>query len=105
LLHRFQKKEKLIQPLPAAFTALFIITLLGLLIPLIDSWFGIATKAVVMTQLVPRYDHLNSSGRGLSEIACPAGPRDNGSVNAYPTIPADAWWPCNIVNPVSRPPL
>lgn len=96
LLHRYQRRERLIAPLPAAFSALFIITLLGLTIPLIDSWFGIATKAEVLTQLVPKYENISSFGRALSSTVCPNGPRDNGTANDY--NPTNAWWPCDIYN-------
>lgn len=96
ILHRYQRKEKLIAPLPAALSALFIITFLGLIIPLIDSWFGIATKAEVVTQLVEKPHNTSSYGRGLSTSLCPNGPRDNGSANGY--NPTNAWWPCDLYN-------
>ena len=105
LLHRYHRKEKLIAPLPAAFSALFIITLLGLIIPIIDSWFGIATKAEIVTQLVPKHANLSSSGRGISPSICLNGPRDNGSSNFYKTVPENAWWPCNSLQPTPHGPI
>jgi hypothetical protein len=77
-----------------AFTALFIITFLGLVIPLIDTWFGIATKAEIMTQLVPKSVNISSYGRQLSTEMCPNGPRDNGTMNSF--NPTNAFWPCDI---------
>ncbi|KAJ9603743.1 hypothetical protein H2200_011929 [Cladophialophora chaetospira] len=96
ILHRYKRKEKLIAPLPAAFSALFIITFLGLIIPFIDSWFGIATKAEVVTQLVEKPNNTSSYGRGLSSSRWPNGPRDNGTSNNY--NPTDAWWPSDLYN-------
>lgn len=62
------------------------------MIPIIDSWFGIATKTITVTQLYPSKPSL-SYGRGISAGLCPNGPR--GSTGCY--YDENAWWPCNIV--------
>ena len=93
LVHRYRRKEKLISPLPAAFSALFFITMLGLVIPVVDSWFGIATKPWTVQQLTPKSSNFSSFGRGLSRDTCPT-PKDNGQSNS--NNPFHAWWPCNV---------
>lgn len=68
ILHRWAHKKKLVDPVPMAFSALLTITLLGqvalctsatwmltidrLTIPLVDTWFGIATAPASITQLL-----------------------------------------------------
>ena len=94
LLHRYRKKEKLISPLPAAFTALFFITSLGLLIPLVDTWFGVAVKAVTIQQIFPTQANLKSLGRSFNYTEYPSGPRDDDS--AFGINPNKVWWPSNL---------
>jgi hypothetical protein len=98
VIHRVRKRERLIAPLPAAATALFLITMLGLVIPIVDSWFGIATKPFTIQQISTSAGNLSDFGRVFSYHRFPSGPRDNGTVNAY--NPFDAWWPVTL-NPVS----
>lgn len=93
-LHRYRKREPLIAPLPAAFSALFCITMLGLAIPLVDSWFGIATKAVTIQQVVAGHQNYSSFGRTFSYDKFPQGPRDNGTING--NNPFNAWWPVTL---------
>ena len=93
LLYRYRKKEKLMAPLPAAFSALLLIAILAIIIPVLDSWFGIATRSVTVAQLTPTPNNHSYYGRGISYLRCPHGARDNGSKN--PNSPG-AWWPCNI---------
>lgn len=90
LVHRYRKKDRLIAPLPAAFSALIIITLLAFFVPIIGSWFGVATKPVSIAQLTPKTGNLSRFGKGVSLRECPNGPRDNGSLNPILSSP-DAW--------------
>ncbi|ETN36248.1 uncharacterized protein HMPREF1541_08525 [Cyphellophora europaea CBS 101466] len=94
ILHRYRKREKLISPLPAAFTALFFITMLGLAIPIVDSWFGIATKPFTIQQLTPNNANISSFGRAFNYTRFPSGPRDNGTVNS--NNPFNEWWPVTL---------
>ncbi|KPI34827.1 uncharacterized protein AB675_4876 [Cyphellophora attinorum] len=96
-IHRFRRKERLISPLPAAFSALFCITTLGLLIPLVDSWFGIATKPVTIQQVVTGHQNYSSFGRTFSYERFPSGPRDNGTSNSNNV--QNAWWPATLMSP------
>ncbi|OQN95665.1 hypothetical protein B0A48_18189 [Cryoendolithus antarcticus] len=91
LLHRYQHKRKLADPIPMAFTALFMITFLGLLIPLVDTWFGIATTPAIITQLYNiTSGGASTFGRALSSVQCPNGPGD------FRAMGGVAWISCNM---------
>ncbi|KAJ9625417.1 hypothetical protein H2204_010390 [Knufia peltigerae] len=96
VLYRWGRKERLVAPLPAAFTALFVITLLGVFIPIIDTWFGIAVHPATITQLyntsTSAYHSFGRSlDRGTSDSPiCPDGPRTAGDNDQ------NWFWPCNL---------
>ena len=92
LVHKYRKKEKLMAPLPAAFSALLVIAFLAIIIPILDSWFGIATRSEVVALLTPTTENFSNFGRRLSSEVCPNGPKDNGTTNSRSP---GAWWPCN----------
>ncbi|KAI1628977.1 hypothetical protein EDD37DRAFT_30846 [Exophiala viscosa] len=99
-LYRWGRKEKLVAPLPAAFAALGVITLLGLIIPIVDTWFGVATQPVTITQLYNTSTKAyHSYGRNLNPGTaeypiCPDGPGyQAGSGGGY----QEWWWPCNLI--------
>ncbi|EXJ81833.1 hypothetical protein A1O1_07898 [Capronia coronata CBS 617.96] len=96
VLHRYRSRERLVSPLPLSTLALFAITLLGLIIPILDSWFGIATTAPIVTQLYPRDAQL-SFGRQLSSSDsgsfCQGNPRGTNDC-----IRQNTFWPCNVWN-------
>lgn len=74
-----------------------------MIIPIIDTWFGVATTAETVTQLTPNNATL-TYGRGISSSACPNGPADNRTANNM-LQNATAFWPCNVwtaINPSSR---
>ncbi|KIW50243.1 hypothetical protein PV05_11850 [Exophiala xenobiotica] len=100
LLYRWGRKERLVAPLPAAFAALFIITLLGVFIPIIDTWFGIAVHPATISQLYnTSASAYHSFGRKLDpgttdSIVCPDVP---GWAAGQGYNPAQHWyWPCNL---------
>ena len=98
-LYRWGRKEKLVAPLPAAFAALGVITLLGLIIPIVDTWFGVATQPVTITQLYNTSTKAyHSYGRNLNpgttdDPLCPNGP---GFQEGSGTSDQHWWWPCNM---------
>ncbi|KAJ9498712.1 hypothetical protein LTR96_000191 [Exophiala xenobiotica] len=100
IFYRWGRKERLVAPLPAAFTALFIITLLGVFIPIIDTWFGIAVHPATITQLYnTSASAYHSFGRKLDPgttdySICPNGP---GFAAGQTGNPDQHWyWPCNL---------
>lgn len=88
IMYRYETKRKLVAPIPAAFWSLLTLTLLGLLIPLIDTWFGVATTAdgyesvhrTPPIAIQPWGWMFDSSGQ------CVNGPNDNGTT----------YWPCSM---------
>ncbi|KAK3648872.1 hypothetical protein LTR56_007312 [Elasticomyces elasticus] len=70
VVHRFAHKKKLADPIPLAAAALAIITFAAILIPVVDSWFGIATTPAVITQLYNHTGPLHNFGRTLSTTQC-----------------------------------
>ncbi|KAI1618855.1 hypothetical protein EDD36DRAFT_480844 [Exophiala viscosa] len=95
VLHRYRTREPLVAPLPASTMVLFAITLLGIIIPILDSWFGVATTAPVVTQLYPRSSE-HSFGRALSSAYCPSGPNAGNSCLRSPYN--ETFWPCSVLN-------
>ncbi|KAL6244665.1 hypothetical protein RBB50_008193 [Rhinocladiella similis] len=96
VLFRWGRKERLVAPLPAAFMALFVITFLGVFIPIIDTWFGIAVHPATITQLYnTSASAYHAFGRSLDPGTsdypiCPDGPRTPGDNSQH-------WfWPCNV---------
>ncbi|KAK5128573.1 hypothetical protein LTR85_003244 [Meristemomyces frigidus] len=106
--HSWAKKERLIHLIPFAFYALFLVTFVGyvilpgssipapanqssILIPIADTWFGIATTADTITQL---YNTTTSDyqkfSRVLSSTVCPNGP---GAFSGFGLL---EWLGCNI---------
>ncbi|OQO02360.1 hypothetical protein B0A48_11914 [Cryoendolithus antarcticus] len=90
LLHRYQHKRKLADPIPMAFTALFMITILGLMIPLVDTWFGIATTPAIVTQLYNTTSRVSAFGRALSALQCSDGP------GGFEAMTGIQWLSCNL---------
>ncbi|KAK4954450.1 hypothetical protein LTR10_007881 [Elasticomyces elasticus] len=70
VVHRFAHKKKLADPIPLAAAALAIITFAAILVPVVDSWFGIATTPAVITQLYNHTGPLHNFGRTLSTAQC-----------------------------------
>ncbi|KAK4943190.1 hypothetical protein LTR10_017214 [Elasticomyces elasticus] len=105
-LYRWGRKEKLVAPLPAAFAALGVITLLGLIIPIVDTWFGVATQPVTITQLYNTSTKAyHSYGRNLDPgttdaAICPDGP---GYQAGSGSSGQSWWWPCNLFTTIPHP--
>ncbi|KIV79255.1 hypothetical protein PV11_06824 [Exophiala sideris] len=105
-LYRWGRKEKLVAPLPAAFAALGVITLLGLIIPIVDTWFGVATQPVTITQLYNTSTKAyHSYGRNLDpgttdSAICPDGP---GYQAGSGSSGQSWWWPCNLFTTIPHP--
>ncbi|RFU80225.1 sugar transport [Trichoderma arundinaceum] len=78
--YKSKKGSKLKAPVGSALTILVVTTLLGLVIPVIDTWFGIVVKPSEQAQ-VSIVDHPSHAfGRGLASDDC-----------------ANDDWPCDIV--------
>jgi hypothetical protein len=96
LIYRWLKKERLVSPVPTVAWILAFITGLGLLIPLIDTWFGIATHATAIT-ILSNTTNNSKFGRQLDRMGtnavCPDGPSYNIS---YAWI-TDTFWPCSVI--------
>ncbi|KAF3763160.1 hypothetical protein M406DRAFT_73790 [Cryphonectria parasitica EP155] len=105
-VYRWRNKEAFVAPLPAVFTALSLITLIGLLIPLVDTWFGISVHSATIVQLYNiSAGAYHTYGRQLdpSEASYPG-------CSTGPMIPAlhgynnqNFSWPCNIELPIPHP--
>jgi hypothetical protein len=95
LIYRWLKKERLVSPVPAVAWILAFITFLGLLIPLVDTWFGIATHATAITILsntTKKQEYGRQLARTGDNAFCPDGPGYNIS---YVWI-TDTFWPCSV---------
>ncbi|KAI3393997.1 hypothetical protein diail_3313 [Diaporthe ilicicola] len=101
-MYRWKNKEKLVAPLPAVLAALTLITVIGLLIPVVDTWFGLSVHSATITQLYQIHQNsYHSFGRQLDTS------EDNPSnCSLGPMHPADDYnnaqtfaWPCNIFMP------
>lgn len=63
---------------------------------MIDTWFGVATTAETVTQLIPNNSTL-TYGRGISYSACPNGPADNGTAMQINRFNGSSFWPCDVL--------
>ncbi|KAH9837483.1 hypothetical protein Tdes44962_MAKER01839 [Teratosphaeria destructans] len=70
--HRFTTKRGLAHPLPLAFTFMFFISILGFLLPAVDTWFGFATKETMATVL-----NITTGAWGLEWLPCNAAANDS----------------------------
>ncbi|KAK5048531.1 hypothetical protein LTR84_005621 [Exophiala bonariae] len=96
LFHRWLKKERLIHPVPAVFWVLLFITFLNILIPAVDTWFGIATHPITI-DILSNTTTKQNFGRQLytqgENATCTNGPRTNTSFNWG----INTYWPCSIL--------
>lgn len=90
IVHRWEARRKLVDPIPLAFISLFLDTFAGALIPIVDTWFGIATTPAVTTQLYNDTSVRHSFGRELSSTQCISGA---GDFNGFGGI---EWVSCNL---------
>ncbi|PSR88499.1 hypothetical protein BD289DRAFT_482101 [Coniella lustricola] len=106
VMYRFKNKEKLVAPLPAVLSALTLITLTGLLIPLVDTWFGVSVHSATITQLY----NVSTSDYHSFGIQLNSSDDDKPNCLSGPMYPAGADgnsqtfdWPCNVEMPIPHP--
>ncbi|KAJ4390969.1 hypothetical protein N0V93_004568 [Gnomoniopsis smithogilvyi] len=105
LAHSWRMKRVLSAPLPAAFTALFCITFVGLLIPVFDTWFGVSVQPAAITQLTNTSTSAwHSFGREFAtqNALSPNCTQTNPGLPALDpgNLRASWWWPCNLYLPL-----
>ncbi|KAH6604413.1 sugar transport [Trichoderma cornu-damae] len=83
---------KMTAPVASVFGILAFITILGLVIPAVDTWFGIVVKPVELSQVRVNDRPSRSFGRGLIVKDCNARNEDD-----RPCGCTDDRWPCDVV--------
>ena len=101
--YRWAKKERLVDPVPTAFMALFLVTFIGLLIPIVDTWFGVAVHPAVITQLYNNTDAYHSFGLEINKTRCTNNTGSYVGAGGLDGLWGGEWKPCNLASSLSGP--